>query len=142
MSFLLIPSIQNWVLSSLEITLSTLRVVSVILFVGELIVFPLYLKKLKNIVEQSQNSHNYIRRAFLMFVLLTLIRAGFQGWQKFVCLFLLLVVPIELAKSIDVIIRYILHFHETAMVNQNEEYEIVEFYDISAIKKRLQKRNQ
>lgn len=48
MSFLLIPSIQNWVLSSLEITLSTLRVVSVILFVGELIVFPLYLKKLKN----------------------------------------------------------------------------------------------
>ena len=128
MSFLLIPSIQNWVLSSLEITLSTLRVVSVILFVGELIVF--------------QNSHNYIRRAFLMFVLLTLIRAGFQGWQKFVCLFLLLVVPIELAKSIDVIIRYILHFHETAMVNQSEEYEIVEFYDISAIKKRLQKRNQ
>lgn len=135
--WLFVKPIQIWVSGIMEESIQTIWIAFGIIFVGELFVFPMYLKKLKAILQQEHNVHNYEKRAFLLFILYSFIRSLIKGWQKSLCMLIFLIVSIELAKSIYIFIRYIQHRKEVKIVKQNEEYEIVEEYDMQPIIDRL-----
>ena len=88
----------------MEESIQTIWIAFGIIFVGELFVFPMYLKKLKAILQQEHNVHNYEKRAFLLFILYSFIRSLIKGWQKSLCMLIFLIVSIELAKSIYIFI--------------------------------------
>lgn len=127
--FLCIQPLQDWYCYILDIEMDAVWIVFGILFIGEMFVFPVYLKKLKNTVNKSHTSHNYEKRAFIVFIALLFLRSFMKGWQKSLSMLVLLMVAVEMAKSIYITIRYIMHRKESLAIKNNELYEIVEVYD-------------
>lgn len=131
--FICIQPIQDWFCQIVNTPIDTIAIVFGILFISELFIFPLYLKRLKMTMNQNSTIHNYEKRAFVAFVLYTAIRSFIRGWQKSLCMLLLLIVAIELAKSLFVTIRYIIRRKESLVVKKNESYEIIEEYEMNLI---------
>lgn len=131
--FVCIQPLQNWFCQIVNAQIDTIAIVFGILFISELFIFPLYLKRLKMTLNQNSTLHNYEKRAFVAFIIYTMIRNFIRGWQKSLCMLLLLIVAIELAKSLFVTIRYIIHRKESLVVKKNESYEIIEEYEMDSI---------
>lgn len=127
--FICIQPLQNWFCQIVNAQIDTVAIVFGILFISELFIFPLYLKRLKMTVNKNSTLHNYEKRAFVAFVIYTMIRNFIRGWQKSLCMLLLLIVAIELAKSLFVTIRYIIYRKESLAIKNNKSYEIIEVYD-------------
>lgn len=141
-TFICVPSLQVWFAITMDTTEFVVKSVFVIICIGELFHFPLYMKKLKEITEGTIEAHNFEKRAFVVCICIMLIKAFFKGVLKFLCMFILLVISVEIGKSIHVIIRYAFHYKESYVIKENEEYEIVEYYDMSEIEKRIHKIEQ
>lgn len=140
--FLCIPSLQEWYCGLIEGSLFVVGIIFCMFFVAELFIFPLYIKNLKKAINQEYVSHNYEKNAFIIFIIYSLIRMFMKGWQRSLATLVLLVLAVELAKSIHIAIRYIYNRNMKFDMEENELYEIVEEYDINPIKDRLNKYTQ
>ncbi|WP_028042864.1 YwqG family protein [Candidatus Stoquefichus massiliensis] len=133
LGFVLIKPVQDWYCMIVGESAETVYMIFAVFVIGELIMFPLYLKRLKLTMNKERTLHNYEKNAFLAFVALTLIRSFIKGFQKALCQLLLLIIAIEVAKSFYLIVRYVIHRKESMVVKNNEVYEIVEEYQLDSL---------
>lgn len=133
--FIFVPSVSSWYCNLLGQTMSTICIVFIVFFIGEMFVFPLYLKRLNKVI--NTQTHNYEKSAMWMFVLMTFIRMFTRGFVYTTAQLILLIAAVESAKSLFVYMRYIVHAKEKDIAEIETKYEIVEEYDISLLKEFL-----
>lgn len=126
--FLLLPAFSSWYCQLVQADLYVIYFSFIIIFIGELFVFPLYLKHLKDALNKKNNTvHNYEKNAMKVFIAVTFFRILSRGWKKSLAMIALLIIAIEAAKSIIIVIRYLRHAKEIQYAKE-DKYEIVDLY--------------
>lgn len=131
-TFLCIPQIQLRYVELLEMdSVKSLYVIFLLFFIVELLLFPLYLRRMERAIDkQKDRIHNYSKKAFIFFILMSILRSIRRGWELAFMQLSVLICAIESAKFVIILYRYIKNRHSVSpSENEDESYQ---FIDISA----------